>query len=509
MKKPHMERSAGLLLHPTSLPGPYGIGDLGKSARDFVDFLAYSHLGLWQILPLVPPGAGASPYSSPSAFAGNTLLIDLAELVDDGVLRADELPTLRGEPDRMDLNVARQAKWPALDKAARRVLACQPGEPAYVLLQELEAFMASQDWVADYALFVALKRKFQDLPFWEWDPSLRDRDEHALARARQELDEEIRIAACQQLFFERQWQALRRYANQHGVLLIGDVPLYVDADSVDVWAHRESFYVDETGRRQVLAGVPPDPFSDVGQLWGNPIYNWPYLRQHGHSFWVERMRRAFSQTDIVRIDHFRGLVAYWEVPVGAEDARAGKWVPGPGRALFDDLERALGPLPLIAEDLGVITPDVDALREELGLPGMKILQFAFGEASDNPYLPHQHEPNMAVYTGTHDTNTIVGWWNDASPKVQDHVRRYFAFDGKHIATEMIRAAFGSVASLAIIPLQDVLGLDATARMNIPGLAEGNWGWRVRPSVFQKDIAGRLRELAWMYGRNRLPPSVER
>lgn len=500
MANPLSSRAAGLLLHPTSLPGPHAIGDVGRSARAFVDFLERAGLGLWQILPLVPPGGGASPYSSRSAFAGNTLLVDLEGLVDDGLLERDDLPPPAGDADRMDIELATKLKGPALEKAARRVLSAKKGERAFALCQELDAFLERHPWAAEYGLFVALKRRHEGRAFWEWEPALRDREPAALERARKELDDEVRVAACQQLLFERQWQSLRAYANGKGVKLIGDVPLYVDADSVDVWTHRRSFLVDDQGRRLVLAGAPPDPFSDVGQLWGNPIYDWKYLKETGHAFWVERMRRAFEQTDIVRIDHFRGFAAYWEIPVGAPDARAGRWVEGPGRAIFDDLERALGSLPLIAEDLGVITDDVVALLDELSLPGMKVLQFAFGEDWKNPYLPHNHVENAAVYTGTHDTNTVVGWWNESPEHVKDHARRYLGTGGSDIAWDLIRAAFASVAKLAIVPMQDALSLDAGARMNVPGQAEGNWTWRVRAEAFNDAVAGRLAETAWLYGR---------
>lgn len=500
MNHTNMKRSAGILLHPSSLPGAFGIGDLGAASRFFVDFLARSGMHLWQILPLVPPGAGASPYSSPSALAGNVLLVDLFGLVELGLLRPEELPAACTQAQAMDIAYATQTKEEALALVARRVLEAGPGQPGFELQQALPRFVAENPWAEEYGLFLALRRMHSDAPFWEWKPELRDRDPNALAKIKGELADDIHRVVVSQMIFDRQWQALRHYANQKGIQLIGDVPLYVDADSVDVWANRESFLVDSAGRRQVLAGVPPDPFSDVGQLWGNPIYDWAHLKTTGHRFWVDRMRRAFAQTDIVRIDHFRGLVAYWEVPVDAEDARAGRWVPGPGEALFVDLRRELGDLPLIAEDLGVITPDVDALREKLALPGMKILEFAFGESAQHPYLPHNHEENMAVYTGTHDTNTVLGWWQETSEQVRDHVRRYFGVNGHDVTWDLIRAAFASRAKLAILPMQDVLALDATARMNVPGLAEGNWTWRVSSEAFRDDISHRLAELAHLYGR---------
>lgn len=495
-----LPRRAGILLHPTSLPGDYGIGDLGASARAFVDFLGRAGMRLWQILPLVPPGAGASPYSSRSALAGNTMLVDLEGLVAEGLLLPHEVPESQGSTGPMDFEQARRIKGEALALVARRIQGSSPGDAAYRWRDEVNAFIEQNPWALEYGLFLALRRAQGDRPFWEWSPELRDREPAAMEAARRSLADDVQGEVVAQLIFERQWQALRSYANERGVQLVGDVPLYVDADSVDVWVNRQSFLVDAEGRRRVQAGVPPDPFSEVGQLWGNPIYDWAYLRETGHHFWVERMRRALAQTDWVRIDHFRGLAAYWEVPMDARDARAGRWMPGPGQALFDDLQRALGALPLIAEDLGVITPDVVALRESVGLPGMKILEFAYGEGAANPYLPHHHEPNMVVYTGTHDTNTLMGWWRESPEHVRDHVRRYFGVDGSDIAWDFIRAVLASVAGMAIVPMQDVLALGSEARMNVPGLAEGNWTWRVGRDAFRDDIAARLRALAALYDR---------
>lgn len=490
-------RSAGILLHPTSLPGRHGIGDLGDGARAFVDFLKRAGLSLWQTLPLVPAGPGGSPYSSMSALAGNELLIDLDELVREGLLTADDARGPEADPDAVDPVVVNGFKRAALYKAAR-TLAHDERHPLH---EERARFLEDNPWVADFALFVAIKRRANGAPFWEWEPALRDRDEDALAAAREQLAQEIDDVITLQALFDRQWRALRALSAEAGIRLIGDVPLYVDADSADVWAHRSSFQLDAEGRPAALAGAPPDYFSELGQLWGNPIYDWAELARTGHAFWIERMRRMLQQADIIRIDHFRGLSAYWHVPPGAPDARPGRWVKGPGRRLFDDLEAALGPLPLIAEDLGLIDDDVRALKAELGLPGMHVLQFAFGDDALNPYLPHNHVENAAVYTGTHDNDTTLGWWRAAPAHVKDHVRRYLSTAAHDIVWDLIRVAFQSPSRMAIVPMQDVLCLDTGARMNTPGRAEGNWGWRVRGQAFNDEVAGRLRSLALMYDRD--------
>lgn len=490
-------RSAGILLHPTSLPGRSGIGDLGEGARAFIDFLQRAGLSLWQTLPLVPAGPGGSPYSSISALAGNELLIDLDELVREGLLKAEEAIGPEADPDAVDPVVVNGFKRAMLSRAARRLAE----DARHPLHEERARFCEANLWVKDFALFVTIKRRADGAPFWEWEPALRDRDEEALARARDELRDEIDEVITLQAIFDRQWRALRALAAEAGIRIIGDVPLYVDADSADVWTHRSSFQLDDEGRPAALAGAPPDYFSETGQLWGNPIYDWDALARSGHAFWIERMRRVLQQADIIRIDHFRGLSAYWQVPPGSPDARPGRWVKGPGRRLFDDLEAALGPLPLIAEDLGLIDDDVRALKAELGLPGMLVLQFAFGDDALNPYLPHHHVESAAVYTGTHDNDTTLGWWRSAPEHLKDHVRRYLATPGHDIVWELIRVAFQSPARMAVVPMQDVLSLDTGARMNTPGRAEGNWTWRVREEAFNDEVASRLKALAGLYDRD--------
>jgi 4-alpha-glucanotransferase len=489
-------RASGILLHPTSLPGRHGIGDLGAGARAFVDFLQRSGATFWQILPLVPPGPGGSPYSSRSSLAMNTYLIDLDALVRAGLLTQDDVAAPDVSADTLTPEVVRAVKDPALFKASRRLAA----DPSHPLHAERERFVSDNPWVADYALYEALRRKNGELAFWDWPAGERDRDEATLGAAREELSELVYDLITQQALVEMQWRELRALCAQAGVRVIGDVPLYVDADSADVWSNREVFQLDEAGRPTALSGAPPDPFSEVGQLWGNPLYDWEQQRRTGHGFCVSRLRRALTLADVVRIDHFRGLSRYWDVPVGAEDARAGQWRDGPGRALFDDLERALGALPIIAEDLGLLDDDVHALRRDVGLPGMKVLQFAFGEDADNPYLPHHHSEDSVVYTGTHDNDTTLGWWLASGERTRDHVRRYFAIDGNDVVWDMIRAAYASVARWCVVPMQDVLALDGGARMNKPGLAEGNWGWRVRVDAFNDGLASRLRSLATLYGR---------
>ena len=489
-------RSAGVLLHPTSLPGPFGIGDLGAGARAFVDWLALGKMTVWQVLPLVPPGAGNSPYSSSSAFAGNPWLLDPLALAAQGLLDEADIEQRDFDDDRVDFARVPQHKTRLAEKAARRLVQ----DRAHPLHARVEATKRDAHWAHEYALYAALKARHESKPWWEWDAPLAARDAGALRAAEVALGDSVDVVVAQQVLFEEQWRALRAYAHARGVRVVGDIPIYVDLDSADVWANREQFLLDAKGRPRAVAGVPPDAFSEKGQLWGNPLYDWPKMAKDGHRFFVDRVRRVLSLTDVVRIDHFRAFAAYWEVPAGAPDARGGRWVKGPGQALFDDLRKALGDLPIIAEDLGLIDDEVLALKASAGLPGMKVLQFAFGDQADNFYLPHNHEPNSVVYTGTHDNDTTLGWWKSAPDHVKDHVRRYLARDGADVVWDFVRTAFASVAHTAIVPMQDVLSLDSDARMNMPGQGEGNWGWRVRADAFDPHLAGRLRDLAVLYGR---------
>jgi 4-alpha-glucanotransferase len=497
-------RAAGVLLHPTSLPSPHGIGDLGTGARTFIDWLHHAGLTRWQILPLVPPGPGFSPYATVSSFASNLLLIDLRTLAGWGLLDERELGQPRFSPDFVDVEAVEQFKWPFLERAADR-FARNPDHPALAALHAAyRAFVARADWLDDVATFLAIRQDREGLPWWDWCEGLKTRDPQAIAAERERLAGPIERLCILHFMFEQQWSELHAYARARGIRIIGDVPIYVDLDSADVWCHRDLFELDADGRPARVAGVPPDFFSKTGQRWGNPLFDWERLAATGHAFWVRRLRRMFDLVDIVRLDHFRGFSAYWAVPADAPDARDGAWVKGPGRALFDDLQQALGPLELIAEDLGLIDADVEILRDALGLPGMRILQFAFGASSQHPFLPHNHAQRAVAYTATHDNDTTLGWWQSAPELVRDHVRRYFAVNGHDIVWDMIRAAFSSVAELAMVPMQDVLCLDSGSRMNTPGTSEGNWRWRVRAEAFNAPLAHRLRGLAALYGRLPLP-----
>ena len=490
-------RAAGILLHPTSLPSAHGVGDVGSGAFAFMDWLRAGGMTLWQLLPLVPPGHGGAPYSSPSSFAGNPLLIDLEDLVGRGLLSRSDVDAGASHGFDSDfVEWARVIPWKQalVDRAARRFADSSDGKHA------IASFVARQPWAQDDALFAALKHKHGGRAWWHWDPPLARRDAVALATARAELRDLIEQRLAEQTLFDLQWQRLRAGARERGISLIGDIPIYVDRDSVDVWANTAYFQLNDDLTPRAVSGVPPDAFSDLGQLWGNPLYDWDTLRRDEYRWWIARLRRNFELCDIVRIDHFRAFDAYWEVGFGAPDAREGRWVAGPGIGFFHAVKQSFGELPIIAEDLGIITDDVTALRDATGLPGMKVLQFAFGDGPDNHYLPHNHVEQCVVYTGTHDNDTTLGWWRRSSDRVQDHVRRYLARDGSDVVWDLIRCALSSPARMSIVPMQDVLTLDSGARMNVPGQADGNWAWRVRGDAFHKSIAGRLREMNLLYQR---------
>jgi len=490
-------RAAGLLLHPTSLPGPYGIGDLGPEAFRFVDLLAEAGQTLWQILPLGPPGFGHSPYAAHSAFAGNPLLISPDLLADEGLISHDDLRPPDGlAPDRVDYEAAERFKWDLVRQAA--------GQGRWPELQvRFDAFRdENAAWLDDYALFAALSDAHSGALWQSWPDGIARRQPDALARAREEHAERVELHAFAQFLFGEQWGRLRRYANQRGIQLVGDIPIFVALQSADVWAHPELFALDAEGAPTVVAGVPPDAFSATGQRWGNPLYRWDVLDREGYAWWIERFRAALRAVDVVRLDHFRGFAASYEIPAGEPTAERGRWVPGPGRKLFDAAARALGPLPIVVEDLGLITPDVEALRAALGFPGMKVLQFAFGGAAENPYLPHNHQPDAVVYTGTHDNDTTLGWFAASPEHLRHHVRSYLGVDGHDIAWDMIRAVLASVADRAVVPVQDLLALDGEARMNFPGQTAGNWEWRLLPQQLTSDHARRLRDLTELFGRGR-------
>ena len=489
-------RAAGVLLHPTSLPGPYGIGDLGASARRFVDWLADAEVGVWQILPLVTPGAGWSPYATRASMAISPWLIDPQALRDDGLLDDGDLAAPRFHPDRVDYPAATAWKALRLRKATARLGAGHP------LGAELDALREAAPWVEEVGLYEAIHAAQGHRPWWEWPAELRDRDADALGAARRQLAAEVEHHVSLQLLVERQWRAVRAYAAERRVQILGDLPIYVESDSVDVWSARDGFDLLPSGRPREVAGVPPDYFSETGQLWGSPLYAWDRMAEDGYAWWVRRLRRALDQCDAVRIDHFRAFSAYWAVPADAEDARGGRWVDGPGAAFFEAMREALGgDLPIIAEDLGTLDAAVHELRDAVDLPGMEVLQFAFGEGAANAYLPHNHRRRSVAYTGTHDNDTTRGFWESAPEHIRDHIRRYYATDGHDIVWRMIRSAMSSVADLAVVPLQDVLDLDGGARMNTPGVGEGNWAWRVREAAFNPGISARLRDLVSLYGRS--------
>jgi 4-alpha-glucanotransferase len=491
------DRRSGILLHPTSLPSRYGVGDLGPAAFDFLEYLARARQSLWQVLPLGPTGFGDSPYASPSAFAGNELLIAPEPLVEQGLLTAAELEPLAALPaDHVDFSALLPLKRQVLQTAFER------GRDA--AQARMDAFRATHSaWLDDFALFSALKDEL-GAAWADWAAPLRAREPAALASAQQRLADRIDfVVFCQLLFFE-QWRALRTRAAELGIHIVGDIPIFVAHDSADVWAHQHLFKLDAHGQPLVVAGVPPDYFSATGQLWGNPLYDWNAMAADGYGWWITRFRHLLELVDLVRIDHFRGFEAAWEVPAGASTAVGGAWVSGPGTELFDVIGAALGggQPPVLAEDLGHITNEVRALLEATGFPGMKVLQFAFGDDARNPYLPHNHaDPNCVVYTGTHDNDTTRGWFENASESEREYVRRYLGSLGPSIAQDMIRLALSSIANTAIVPLPDVLDLGGEARMNTPGAPEGNWRWRVQADQLDPARADCLAELTTTYGRS--------
>ncbi|MCI0741244.1 MAG: 4-alpha-glucanotransferase [Gemmataceae bacterium] len=495
-KKPFL-RSAGLLLHPTSLPGPYGIGDLGPAAYVWIDTLVLAKQKWWQILPLGPTGYGDSPYQSFSAFACNPNLVSPELLVNDGLLDRADIADARPSQQHVDFGAVISFKYPLLQKAWQLF---QSGR-GNTLQSEFTGFCRDNAaWLEDYALFVALKES-QKAPSWlDWPTDLRRREPAALERVRRDLAGAVGAHQFRQFLFFRQWRGLKNYARERGIGIIGDMPIFVSSDSADVWANPELFFLDDACRPTVVAGVPPDYFSATGQLWGNPLYNWEKLAATGFSWWIKRLQKTLELVDVVRLDHFRGFEAYWEVPAEAPNAIGGRWIKASGAALLKALNQALGGLPLIAEDLGLITPEVEALRDAFGLPGMRVLQFAFGGDADNPYLPHNYVSRTVAYTGTHDNDTTRGWYVALPDNDKDHVRRYLGRDGSDIAWDLIRAAWSSVADLAIAPLQDVLNLGSAARMNSPGNSTGNWGWRFAEEQWTPQILDRLAQMTALYGR---------
>jgi 4-alpha-glucanotransferase len=499
------ERSSGIILHPSSLPGGYGIGDIGPQARHWLDFLARSGCSLWQVLPLGPTGYGDSPYQCFSAFAGNPYLISPELLLEDGLLLPEDLADMPAFPaDAVDFGAVIPWKVNLLDKAYAR-FEIQLESP---LQAEFSAFQAEKaSWLEDYALFMALKEAHGGGSWVKWPAALRRREPAAIQKARLRYAQAILRQQFRQFLFYRQWDALHAYAGERGIQIIGDIPIFVAHDSADVWANPGLFYLFDNGNPMFVAGVPPDYFSATGQLWGNPLYRWDVHTASGYAWWIERIRAVLGLVDIIRIDHFRGFAGYWEVKGKAKTAEKGRWAPAPGMDLFDTVQATLGDLPIIAEDLGVITPDVEALRDHFGLPGMKIVQFAFGGGPQDPFLPHNHVKNCVVYTGTHDNDTVKGWYERVPEVERDFYRRYLARDGGDVAWDMIRAAWMSVAVFALAPLQDLLGLDNRARMNYPGNPSGNWTWRMNEKALTKGLTSRLRETNYLYDRMGSYPEI--
>ncbi|MDB9302953.1 MULTISPECIES: 4-alpha-glucanotransferase [Cyanophyceae] len=493
-------RSSGILLHPTSFPSRFGIGDLGLEAYKFIDFLRETYQQYWQVLPLGPTGYGNSPYAAYSAMAGNPMLISPEQLQEQGLLAEEDFANLPVfNESKVDYDQVNEIKIALLKKA------CENFQVKATPLQKKEfaGFCESKAyWLDDYALFMALKDANNNTSWHTWEKEIVKREPAAIDQAKEKLAAEIYYYKFVQFEFFRQWSELKTYANMSGIKIIGDIPIYVAQDSADVWAHPHIFCLDEETREPALmAGVPPDYFSETGQLWGNPVYNWEALQKQDFNWWLGRFEAMLDYIDVIRIDHFRGFEAYWAVEQGEETAMNGEWMKAPGEELFDAIKAKLGTLPVLAEDLGVITPEVEALRDKYEFPGMKVLQFAFGSDPGNSFLPFNYTRNAVVYTGTHDNDTTVGWFNQANDWEKRNLLLYLGcISDEGIHWDVIRLALSSIANQAIIPLQDILGLGTEARMNFPSTAEGNWGWRYQPSLLTAELGERLKNLTQLYGR---------
>ncbi len=484
-----LSRSSGILLHPTSLPGRFGIGDLGPAAHEWIETLATTGTEYWQLLPLGPTGYGDSPYQCFSSFAGNPNLISPEALLADELLTQRDIDGIPALDDReVDYGSVIPVKMALLDRAHDRL-------DSAGLREDLHEFhVYHQEWLDDFGVFMALKDAHELRPWWTWQPEYRDRDQQVIDRFRSENGPAIERHVVRQFLFFRQWHALRSTARDRGVRIIGDLPIFVAADSSDVWTNRELFSLDESGNPTVVAGVPPDYFSPTGQLWGNPLYRWDVHRQTGYRWWLDRLQAVLDLVDVVRLDHFRGFAGYWEVPAMEETAMNGRWVAGPGADFMNAVVEEFGAPPIIAEDLGEITPDVVELRDRFGLPGMKILQFAFDSGETNDFLPHRFPERCVAYTGTHDNDTARGWYESADEQDRHFAREYLGVDGTDFSWDLIRAAWHSRAALAITTMPDILSLGSEARMNFPSVPAGNWRWRLLPGVFSLDLRERLRNL---------------
>ena len=494
------ERYSGILAHPTSFPSHYGIGDFGKGAYDFINFLVGAGQKIWQILPLGPTGYGDSPYQSFSSFAGQPLLISPDLLLKDGLLFGEDLLEYpRFSPDHVYYGDVIPAKMALLRRSFERF--CESSDIA--LIREYNSFCEKEAWwLEDYALFMAGKDAHEGRCWLEWKDSMRDADEDCKDKWRTRLSDDVRFYRYIQFLFFRQWHALREYAHVNGILIVGDIPIFTSIDSADVWANRELFQLEQDGYPTVVAGVPPDYFSATGQLWGNPLYDWNAHKKTGYEWWVRRVQHQLELVDFLRIDHFRGFEKYYAIPYGATDATAGAWKKGPGADLFKRFTEVFGKeLPIWAEDLGIITPEVEKLRDRFGLPGMKVLQFAFENPMDNDMLPYRFTTeNCICYTATHDNDTTMGWYHSLKPKLQDRIRRYLNTDGNIIHYDMIRAAMSSIAKYSICPIQDLLGFGSDCRMNTPAVAGGNWAFRFRTDHLTPDLAKNLRSMTELFGR---------
>lgn len=495
------ERLSGILLHVTSLPSYGGVGDFGPAAYAFVDFLAEAKQRLWQVLPLSPTGYGSSPYSALSAFAGNPLLISLEQLVTDGWLAGERIAGLLGHEGAVDFGAVYEMKLPLIEEAAQNFLDDAPDDAR----SRFQAFVTeNSSWLADYAMFNVLRRRFDYKSWNEWPEEFAFRHDKAMAAALGKYAREIAIEQVVQFFFSEQWGSLRNYCAERDIRILGDVAIFVSYDSSDVWTNPEIFELDADGGPLRVSGVPPDYFSATGQRWGNPLYRWKLLEQRGFDWWVARIRRSLALYDIIRLDHFRGFEAFWSIPAEEETAVNGVWVKAPGYALFNRLREVFGKLPFIAEDLGLITPEVDELRLHFDMPGMRVMQFGFAERGSHLHLPQSFVPNTVVYTGTHDNNTTLGWWtDDASELERANLQTYLQtiHHDDDIVWAMIRAAARSVASICIFPLQDVLHLGSEARMNTPAASDGNWAWRYGMHALHPDFATQLAALMEMTDRD--------